>query len=308
MNSRKLIFLVALFLQVAFAKAQNPPSPIRVPWGTPVTLSAYADGNNSYKWYREGKAIANENRSQITVNAAGNYQVQAINQGDCGSDLSDVFQVIYEYSDLEVIKKSEPRYVGPNETFTYEITVENKGNTANTNVLMLDPLPSNLVFLEIVDASLGNAIEEAGVIKWSIPLLQSERKATLIIKVQGKVAGLVTNTARVAGDLHDINMGNNTSTDRKKIIGDIKVPNVITPNGDGKNDEFKIDGIELYKENSLAIFNRWGNEVFRSSGGYKNNWNGEGLSEGTYYYVLKLVSKEGANSSVTGWITLLRDK
>ena len=124
MGIRQLIFLVALSLQFAFVKAQNP-NVIRVAWGTSITLNASSNGNYSYQWYRDGRPMANENQSQIRINTGGSYQVRAINQSDCASELSNAFEVIYEYSDLEVVKKSEPRYVGPNETFTYEITVEN---------------------------------------------------------------------------------------------------------------------------------------------------------------------------------------
>lgn len=307
MGIRKLIFLVALSLQFTLVKAQNP-SVIRVAWGTSITLSASSNGNYSYQWYRDGRPMANENQSQIRVSTAGSYRVRAINQSDCASDLSNPFEVIYEYSDLEVVKKSEARHVGPNETFEYQIVAKNNGNTDNTNVIVSDVLPNTLKFESLDNLA---ASYNEGIITWNIALLRVNVPQTLTVKVKGKVEGVVVNTAIIAGtnsSLPDPNLANNTSTDTKKIIGNIKTPNVITPNGDGKNDVFKIDGIELYRENTLSIFNRWGNEVFRSAGGYKNNWDGNGLSEGTYYYVLKLVSKEGVDSSVTGWITLLRDK
>ena len=307
MKFRKLIFLVVLCLQFFVAKAQTL-NEIRIPLGTPVTLGAHSDGNYSYQWYRDGRAMENEKQATLTTSLPGSYRVKAINNLDCASDLSDEFKVKVIFSDLEVIKKSEMRNVGPNETFSYEMTVENKGNTTNTNVVMSDDLPSNITFIAIESTTLCAATYNAGQIKWVIPLLLDKQKASLIIKVQGKAVGTVTNTARVVGDLVDPDMHNNTSVDSKKIVGNIKIPNVITPNGDGKNDVFKIEGIELYKENTLAIFNRWGNEVYRSAGGYDNSWNGEGLNEGTYYYVLKLVSKEGKAQSLTGWITLLRDK
>ncbi|RYG19130.1 MAG: T9SS type B sorting domain-containing protein [Chitinophagaceae bacterium] len=308
MSLRKLIFLVVLLLQVKFAIAQTSIPLVRVPYGTPVTLTANSNGTYTYQWYRDGNAIANETRSQITVRSAGKYQVRAVNTLDCASDPSEIVEVIYEYSDLEVIKKSETRAVGPNETFKYTITAKNNGNTNNTNVIVTDRLPANLKFIGV---NKPEATYENGLITWRIPSLLVNVDQELIVEVQGKVEGVVVNTAVIRGTnpaLPDRVDGNNTSTDTKKIIGNIKIPNVITPNGDGKNDVFKIEGIELYKENTLSIFNRWGNEVFRSAGGYQNNWSGEGLSEGTYYYVLKLVSKEGTDSSATGWITLLRDK
>jgi gliding motility-associated-like protein len=62
------------------------------------------------------------------------------------------------------------------------------------------------------------------------------------------------------------------------------LPNVITPNGDGRNDVFKID--KSMTNSSLEIMNRWGIRVYFSSS-YENNWGAEGLSAGTYFYMLK---------------------
>ncbi|RZJ68365.1 MAG: hypothetical protein EOO45_14895, partial [Flavobacterium sp.] len=60
------------------------------------------------------------------------------------------------------------------------------------------------------------------------------------------------------------------------------------------------------QSNELQIVNRWGNEVFRAKG-YQNNWTGEGLNEGTYYYLLR-VKKAGSNEVEVfkGYITLIR--
>lgn len=69
--------------------------------------------------------------------------------------------------------------------------------------------------------------------------------------------------------------------------------NVITPNGDGYNDIFKIPCLESgnYDDNSLTILNQWGDEVFSASP-YLNNWQGtfqnKKLPVGTYFYVLEL--------------------
>ena len=82
-----------------------------------------------------------------------------------------------------------------------------------------------------------------------------------------------------------------------------EVPNIITPNGDGKNDALVIPGIELFPGSTLSIYNRWGNEVYHSDN-YKNDWVGQGLSEGTYYYLLRRKEKTGVVKTFKGWIYL----
>jgi gliding motility-associated-like protein len=72
-----------------------------------------------------------------------------------------------------------------------------------------------------------------------------------------------------------------------------EVPNVITPNNDGINDEFIIPCLEVaeYGQNELIIFNQWGDEVYTAKP-YRNNWKGtygdDPLPVGTYFYIFNL--------------------
>ncbi len=61
------------------------------------------------------------------------------------------------------------------------------------------------------------------------------------------------------------------------------IPNVITPNGDGKNDYFELSQELLGSE--LKVFNRWGRMVFHSIN-YENNWSPDNLATGVYFYNL----------------------
>jgi gliding motility-associated-like protein len=67
--------------------------------------------------------------------------------------------------------------------------------------------------------------------------------------------------------------------------GNIYIPNIITPNDDNINDYFKIKGIENQVW-GLQIFNRWGNLIYETDN-YKNEWNAEKQTDGTYFYILK---------------------
>ncbi|MBK5284252.1 MAG: gliding motility-associated C-terminal domain-containing protein, partial [Bacteroidia bacterium] len=69
----------------------------------------------------------------------------------------------------------------------------------------------------------------------------------------------------------------------------IEVYNIFTPNNDLKNEVFYIKNLPA--NSSLQIFNRWGMKVF-SSGNYNNTWDGGGVPDGTYFYLLVLPDKE----------------
>lgn len=80
----------------------------------------------------------------------------------------------------------------------------------------------------------------------------------------------------------------------------VVIPNVFTPNKDGLNDTFKIEN--LPKNSQLNVYSRWGNLVYQSNN-YNNDWTGDNLSDGVYYYILTLSS----GNSTKGTVTILRD-
>ena len=85
--------------------------------------------------------------------------------------------------------------------------------------------------------------------------------------------------------------------------------NIITPNGDGKNDTFHIDNIEHYPNAELTIFNRWGRKLYQTRQ-YQNNWggmyNGQILPNSTYYYVLELNEPRSSDKNINGTISILK--
>jgi gliding motility-associated-like protein len=88
----------------------------------------------------------------------------------------------------------------------------------------------------------------------------------------------------------------------------VRAMNVLTPNGDGVNDTWKINNIENYGDATVAVYDRAGRKVFDAQG-YNNDWQGTSgtdlLPDGTYYYVIQF-----ANTPVayTGSLTILRNE
>ncbi|RZK13573.1 MAG: gliding motility-associated C-terminal domain-containing protein, partial [Pedobacter sp.] len=85
------------------------------------------------------------------------------------------------------------------------------------------------------------------------------------------------------------------------------VNNILTPNGDGKNDFFLVKGLEKYPSNKLTIFDRGGRTLYLKTN-YQNDWdgylNGRALMEDTYYYILDL----GVDGTIKGFISILYKK
>jgi gliding motility-associated-like protein len=78
------------------------------------------------------------------------------------------------------------------------------------------------------------------------------------------------------------------------------VPNIITPNGDGRNDQLFIVGLGTDPW-ALTIFNRWGRRVYATSH-YNQDWTAPGLPDGLYYYLLQ----RPAAPPVKGWLEVQR--
>ena len=81
---------------------------------------------------------------------------------------------------------------------------------------------------------------------------------------------------------------------------------LVTPNGDGHNEDLVFDYLDQYPDNSIVIFNRWGDVVFRAKP-YLNDWvrnhSGGKLPAGTYYYILNV---QGNLGLIWGNVLLMR--
>jgi len=88
----------------------------------------------------------------------------------------------------------------------------------------------------------------------------------------------------------------------KDCIGGLFIPNIITPNGDGKNDVFFIHGL-TEDDWELVLFNRWGKEIQRIKN-YKNDWAPKSPdTKGMLYYLLQHPT---SGRSYKGWLEVVQ--
>jgi gliding motility-associated-like protein/uncharacterized repeat protein (TIGR01451 family) len=228
---------------------------------------------------------------------------------------------------------------GANVTLTIVATVNRTGsylNTVTLNASTIDPAPSNntststplpvpnrpLAEDDIVaaDANKPTVIrvtdnDDGGVFTLdlsSIEIVDFPKNGKVTVNSDGTII-YVPNPGYVGDDTFTYRLkdkfGNYTNvatvTIKSNFI-DLKIPNLFTPNGDGQNDTFEIRGLNQFAQNNLVIINRWGNEVYQSNN-YNNTWTGEGLNEGTYYYLLKVkLNNDSDWTTYKGWLTLIR--
>jgi gliding motility-associated-like protein len=91
------------------------------------------------------------------------------------------------------------------------------------------------------------------------------------------------------------------STNSQQLV----IPNLLTPNGDDKNDLFEVrdvNQLEIFPGSRLEVTNRWGDSVYKNSS-YDNSWSPKALSDGLYYYYLKAGC---GDKEYKGWVQVVR--
>ncbi|MFD2163545.1 gliding motility-associated C-terminal domain-containing protein [Paradesertivirga mongoliensis] len=316
---RKYItFFLILFIRLAaFSQGNaggNTVQTVEIEPGKSINFKATSTPGSAYQWFKDGNPISGATSPTLNVSEPGEYKVLAQNNLNCTSEISDGFivtvktSVLVKQANLSVEKKSETKATSINDPYEYLITVKNSGPDPATEVIIKDILPEGLIFKNMTMALQGKFDYNAAArtLTWTIDKLNSADMSELRFVTEAVNPGSVVNTATVSATEADPDLSDNSSTDTKSIT-DLTIPNVFTPNGDGVNDRFEIKNLEFYKENEISIINRWGNSVYEKKD-YQNLWDGTGLDEGTYFFVLKVKNATGTWQAYKGYITLLRSK
>lgn len=119
-----------------------------------------------------------------------------------------------------------------------------------------------------------------------------------------------TATSNIKYQLTAINKESNcTATDEMeiRIVEEIFVPSAFTPNGDGKNDLWRIPALETYPNSIIRVFNRYGELVYSGTGlskGWDGTYKGKPLPTGGYVYIIQPTNNPIQN--IQGTLMLIR--
>jgi gliding motility-associated-like protein len=271
------------------------------------TLAAIANQNICYTTIAQninltGISAGPETGQSTSISVAGNNSALLQNLTVSGSGAT----AIINYS----IK------TGASGTATVTVTVKDNGGIDNggvdifsrTFVITVNALPivainsdkgTQISKGEIVTLSATGGVSYAWVANGSI---QSGLNLATI-----KVRPLATTTYSVT--VTNASGCAETQTFTITVLDDmakVKATNIMSPNGDGYNDKWLIDNIDVYPNNEVKIFDRSGRLIF-SKKGYDNSWdgtlNGLPLAEGTYFYIIDFGP---ARPKVKGFITITK--
>jgi gliding motility-associated-like protein len=199
---------------------------------------------------------------------------------------------------------------------TITVTIRDNGGTTNGGVdksqqsftLTINPVP-----VITITSDKGSTVSKGDVVhltatggvtyNWdnAAGIVSGRQTAVLEIRPQANTTYPVTVTSAAGCS--------STASINIAIIEDFKVDatNIVTPNGDGKNDRWVIHNIDSYPNNEVKIFDRAGRLMYQRRN-YNNEWdgtlNGRPLAEGTYYYMLTI----SGGKTAKGAITIIRDR
>jgi hypothetical protein len=303
---------------VAKLKPCQPPIqviklPVTICEGTSTVLASESESNNLW-------STGSTNKS-ITVSASGSYGVIVSNIIGCQLSVTTTEVKVNPLPNASITASADSFCDGQSVIITastgthflwnngkpdqsikvftpgsYRVTITDKNNCASTSdfiQIKLNPQPPEI---ELFSGCSNLYIHDDYQVKWfkdDVVIIEATSNQKEIIPSDSGY--FYVETSNVCGTSRSNGIHFKPAETRF-----IFLPNVITPNGDDRNEFFVLD--EKLSGSDLLILNRWGGEVFHSFN-YQNTWNGGDLSTGEYYY---LIQNPCFNKPLKGTLSILK--
>jgi gliding motility-associated-like protein len=315
--------------------------------GDSIPLKASENSNNNYEWFRDGVSILKTASSRFPVLKTGIYKVEITDGNTCKkmsdtlklrvNPLTPVrFDTIYPSCGTGGNRINLQPYVQPFDATRGVFTGRGVSGTVYspllagfgpspiiytyTNEFGCDTKESRIAYVDLTPkVRLGNDItifrgdtvtirstitgsyKNDLVVSWSPTVGLNNSSIGRPVASPSATTTYVLSAKSLSSDCV------NQDTIVVIVKTKIQIPTGFTPNEDGINEAWVLEGIEDYPNAEVKIFNRWGGEIFTTKNYSNNPFSGKkdnaNLPMGTYYYVIKTGDDV---PTLTGYVTLVR--
>ena len=198
----------------------------------------------------------------------------------------------------------------PVQNSVYYVIISDKYSCADTltSTITVNPLPVIKILPDEALVKYGSTMQLLGsggyFYSWSPPSVLSHPNI---------VDPIATITSPITIILTGIDEKGCRNTDSLHVDVDYRdpvfIPSAFSPNGDGKNDLFKIGSLTFQKLLEFRVFNRWGEEIFSTtdpSMGWDGSYKGVPQEIGSYHYLIRVAYPDSKVESYKGDVTLVK--
>jgi|GEM_PF-553249 gliding motility-associated-like protein len=298
-----------------------------------LAISAPVDPDYTINWYKDNVLLtADANQNSITTNIAGNYTVSIVNNtvntdGTTCSQTSAVSSIAFNPPPTVSIEKIVNTTICEGQTIGLLAHYKGgtvKWSTGETTDQISVTTPGNYTATVtsaagcLADTSITVAFLPNPVFSVNDTSVCAYKKQVITLSAPPGFAQYAWN-GTPGGQTYQVSQPQTVSLTVTDVNGcqvsqqikvadqcpNVYIPNAFTPNGDGINDTWVIEGLDNDPTVSVKVFTRYGNLIFNSQG-YGTPWNGEynakKLPAAVYYYI---VTVKNGTQKFSGSVTII---
>ncbi|OXB08655.1 hypothetical protein B0A81_10155 [Flavobacterium plurextorum] len=299
--------------------------------GGPIDLAPNASDSTTFKAvYKLTQDDVNAegvtNQALVIGTEAGGIPIAAVSDDPSTPAPEDsTVTLLQPHGAISLKKKGEFNDINGNgsaeagETITYSFEISNTGAVDLLNVALDDQLEGIVITGKTIPV-LAVGATDSTTFKGTYTLTQADINRKQVDNQAVVSANTVKGQKVLAKSDDPLTAAVEDATVIHLKACELIVYDIVSPDGDGKNEELVIEGLDCYTSNKVEIYNRWGIKVFEMEN-YGTNGNafngysdgratykrGQKLPTGTYYYILLVIDSNNTIHEKTGPIYVITD-